>query len=191
MRQRGSGLRSVWIGWEDMLLPRLDDRRNCFDPRHLGQSQLDQMLGQLESVFSWYDKMRSKWDDVDLLPVTLSTSVTPVFPYTRCFSVNMYLQSVIERVWRCTWSLWLSEFGDALGGRDHANLQAVMGAGWRYTWTLWLSEFGGHHSASLEIHLEAVIKWVWEWTRWPWLGELGGRNRAYFDIHFQAMIEWT
>ena len=52
-----------------------------------------------------YDKMRSKWDDVDLLPVTLSTSVTPVFPYTRSCSVKMNLQSVIERVWRCTWTL--------------------------------------------------------------------------------------
>jgi len=34
-------------------------------------------------------------------------------------------EAVIERVWRCTWRPRLSEFGDALGGRDRASLEAV------------------------------------------------------------------
>ena len=32
-----------------------------------------------------------------------STSVTPVSQYTRCGSLTMYLEAVIERVERCTW----------------------------------------------------------------------------------------
>jgi len=43
---------------------------------------------------------------------------------------EMHLEAVIERVWRCTWTLRSSELRDALGGR---------------------------HRASLEMHLEAVI----------------------------------
>ena len=39
---------------------------------------------------------------------------------------EMHLQAVIEQVWICTWKLRSSEFGDALGGHDLANLQAVM-----------------------------------------------------------------
>jgi len=85
---------------------------------HPGESEWDQKLGKIECVFSLYDKMRWKWDDVYLLHITPSSSVTRVFPYTRQGSLKMYLDAVIERVWRCTWRPWLSEFGDAHGGCD-------------------------------------------------------------------------
>jgi len=49
-----------------------------------------------------------------ILPVTLSTSVTPVSLYNCRRSLKMYL---IEHV-RCTWRLRSSELRDALGGRD-------------------------------------------------------------------------
>jgi len=62
-------------------------------------------------------------------------------------SLETHLDTVMERVWRCTWRPWLSEFGDALGGCD------------------W---------ASLEIHLEAVIERVWRYTWRPWSSEIGG-----------------
>ena len=53
---------------------------------------------------------------------------------------EMYFEAVIERVWRCNWRPRLSEFRDALGGRD---------------------------LASLEIHWEAVIERVWRCTLRP------------------------
>jgi len=55
--------------------------------------------------------------------VTLSTSVTPVSPYTRRRSLKMYLKAVIERVWRSAWRLRSSELRDALGDRDRASLE--------------------------------------------------------------------
>jgi len=75
-----------------------------------------------------------------------STSVTPVSPYTRRRSWTMYLEAVIERVERCTWRPWSSEFGDAPGGRDGVNS---------------------------EMHLEAVIERVWRCTLRPWSSEVG------------------
>jgi hypothetical protein len=38
----------------------------------------------------------------------------------------MHLEAVIERVWRCTWRPSLSEFGDALGGRDGVQLRDAL-----------------------------------------------------------------
>jgi len=40
----------------------------------------------------------------------------------------MHLEAVIERVWRCTWRLSSSEFGDALGGHDRAILEEYLEA---------------------------------------------------------------
>jgi len=95
---------------------------------------------------------------------------------------EMHLEAVIERVRICTWRLRLSEFGDALGGHDRANLQAVIERLWRYTWRPWLSEFvdahGGRDWASL-----AICTWR------PWTCELAGRNRACLEIHLEAVIE--
>jgi len=33
-----------------MILPGLEDPRNCVDPRNLGKSELEQKLGRIESV---------------------------------------------------------------------------------------------------------------------------------------------
>jgi len=89
-----------------------------------------------------------------ILPVTLSTSVTPVSPYNRRRSLKIYL---IERVW------------DALGDRDWVNsemhLEAVMEPVWRCTWRLRSSKLRdalrGRDRASFEMHLEAMIVPTW------------------------------
>jgi hypothetical protein len=36
---------------------------------------------------------------------------------------EMYLEAVIERLWRCNWRQSLSELRDTLGGRDRASLE--------------------------------------------------------------------
>ena len=63
----------------------------------------------------------------------------------------MYLEAVIERGLRCTWSLRSSELRDSLGGRDRASLEMHLE-------TERLSELrdalGGQDPASLEMHLE-------------------------------------
>jgi hypothetical protein len=38
-------------------------------------------------------------------------------------SLEMHLESVIERVWRCNWKPESSDCGDALRGRDLASLE--------------------------------------------------------------------
>ena len=63
-------------------------------------------------------------------------------------------------------------FGDALGGRDQANLQAIIERVWRYTLRRYLGGFGdalggrnrasletdgGHDRASLVMYLEVVV----------------------------------
>jgi len=55
------------------------------------------------------------------------------------------LQAVIERVYRYTWRLRSSEFGDALGGRDRVNSEDAL---------------GGRDRLSLEMHSEAVTERV-------------------------------
>jgi hypothetical protein len=35
----------------------------------------------------------------------------------------MHWEAMIDRVWRCTWSLRLIELRDALGGRDWESLE--------------------------------------------------------------------
>jgi len=177
MRKSGSGSRCIGIGWEDMILPGVEDPPNCMDPLNLGQSEWDQKLGKIECVFSLYDKMRWKWDDVYvlpgsaeyILPVTLSTSVTPVSPYTRRRSLKMYLEAVIERVWR-PWS-------SVSGGRDRACLEMHLET--EIEWT--------------QMHLEAGIERVWRCTWRPRSSELRdahrSRNWACWEIHLEAMIE--
>jgi len=114
-----------------------------------------------------------------ILPVTLSTSVTPVSPYNRRRSLKMYL---IERVWV------------ALGGHARANLQAVIEHSeaviqrvWRCTWRPWSCELAGRNRASLEIHSEIMIEQIWRCTWRPCSWELAGRNRASLEIHLEAV----
>jgi len=123
-----------------------------------------------------------------ILPVTLSTSVTPGSPYNWHRSLKMYL---IERVWdalgghdwasldmhleteiewtqRCTWRPGWSELGDAHGGHDVANLQAVIERVWRYTWRPWSSEFGDALGGPEIVNSEDA---------------LGGHDRGSLDMH--------
>jgi len=142
--QRSTLTRPLWsvrLGWEDMILPGIEDLQNCTDPRNLGQSECDQKLGKTECVFSLYDKMRWKWDDGYVLrglPNIYSPSrcppplPLPISQYSRRRSCKMCFEAMIERVWSCTWRLRLSELRDALGGCNRA---------------------------SFEMHWDAEIKW--------------------------------
>jgi len=49
--------------------------------------------------------------------------------------LTMQLEAIIERLWRCTWRPRLSEFGDALGGRDQASLKMYLQAVIEGIWT--------------------------------------------------------
>jgi len=99
-----------------------------------------------------------------ILRVAHSTSVTLVSPSTHRRSITLYLEAVIEWVWRCTWWPRWSELRDALGGRDRASLDMHLEAEirWtqRHTLRLWPSEFGdalaGYHRARLGEYLEVV-----------------------------------
>jgi len=91
----------------------------------------------------------------------------------------MYLETIIERVWRCTLRLRSSELRDALAGRDRATFEMHLE-------TERLAEhrdaLGSHDCASLEMHLEAVIECAKRCTwrlQWRVLGDaLGGRDRV-------------
>jgi len=169
MRKRSSGWRSVEIRWQDMILPGVED------PQNLIQNEWDQKFRKIEcNVIVWYDEtemrrcLSTPGSAEYILPITLSTSVTPVSPSNPRRCLIMYLEAMIERVWRCTWRPWSSAFGDAVGGRDSANLETVILRVYRYTWWLWLSKcvdaLGGHNWASLEMQLEAVIERDWRST---------------------------
>jgi len=91
------------------------DTTRCWESTQMrgpttSRTERDQKLAKKACVFSLNDRMRWKWDDVylvqglpNILPGTLSTSVTPVYPYTLRRSLKMYLEALIERVRRCTW----------------------------------------------------------------------------------------
>jgi len=142
MRKSCSGSWCLGLVWDNIILPRIEDPRNCVDPRNLVKSMSDQKLGMLDCVFSLYNKMKWRWDDVYLfqgsaeyiLPVTLSTFITQISLNTCHCTMKMYLEAVMERVCRCTWRPWSCGLG-------------------------------GHNCASLEIHLEAVIERIWRCTR--------------------------
>jgi len=96
-----------------------------------------------------------------ILRVAHSTSVTPVSPYTHRRFLTIYLEAVIDPVWRCTWRPRSSELREALGGRDQASLgmdwEAVIERVWRCNWRPRLSELRdtlpGRDRVSLEMHL--------------------------------------
>jgi len=139
-----------------------------------------------------------------ILPITLSTSVTPVSPYTRHCSLKMYLEAVIEWVWRFTWRPWSWE----LRGHNRASLvihmEAVIERVWRCTWRLWLSEYrdtlGGCDRARVEMHLEAMIKGDWRSTCgrsiWRRYSSVGRRDGSCDSIHWltrncRNVVNWV
>jgi len=112
-----------------------------------------------------------------ILRVAHSNSVTPVSLYTHCCSLTIHLESMVDRVWRCTGMPWLSKFRDALGGWDgviwEMHLEAVIDQVWRCTGRLWPSDFGdalaGYDRARLEEYLEAVegrLDGSWDSIHW-------------------------
>jgi len=174
MRNSSSRWRGEGIGWEDTILTSVDEPRNCVDPWVLGQSEWDQKLGMIECVFSLYDKMRWKWDDVYLLQSLPNIYSPPLCPpllpqyhhtpaVARCrstwrklscelgghnrASLEMHLQVVIENICRYTWRPRSSELSDALAGPDRESLE--MHWGW--------------DRVNTEIYLEAMIDRDWRW----------------------------
>ena len=101
-----------------------------------------------------------------IIRIADSTYVTPVSPYTHCRSITIYLEAVIELLWRCTWRPRSTELRDAIGGRDRSSLEmhweAVIERVWRCTWRLRWSEprdaLGGRDRASMDMNLEAEIE---------------------------------
>jgi hypothetical protein len=77
----------------------------------------------------------------------------------------MHLESIIERVGRCTWRPESGEFGDALGGRDQVELRDTL---------------RGPDQDSLEMHLEAAMVQLRDAFR--------GRDGASLVMHSQAVI---
>jgi len=163
LRMCGGSSQSTGIGWEDMILPGVENPPRCMDPRNHRQSEWDQKLGNIECVCSLYNKMRCKWDDVYLLrgvPNIYRHSVHLRYP---CISIHppSLLKNVLggcdreclvmcletETVWtqRCTWRPGSHKLGDALGDQDRVNwdLKAMVDWVWRCTWRLWSSEIGG------------------------------------------------
>ena len=123
--------RSFGRWWEHMIITSSKNPRNCMDPRNRGKSNVDKMLENIRCVFSWYDKMRWKFNAVYLsipgspeyiLCITHSCCVTPVWTYTHRHSYTIKMKAIIELVWRCTSPPRSSELREPLGGRDQLNL---------------------------------------------------------------------
>jgi len=157
--------RSVGRRWEDMILPGREDPR---------KEQLRPKVGK-DSVcifVVWQDEMKMRCclstlgSPKSILRVAHSASVTPQSPYTHRCSITLYLEAVIDRIWRCTSRPRWSELGDALGGGDRA---------------------------SLEMHLETEIEWTHRCTWRPWSSDfghaLGGRDRVKSEMHSEAVTE--
>jgi hypothetical protein len=117
---------------------RWGSKQMCSSMKSCGPSEWDRNLGKIECEFSLYDTRRWKWDDVYLLkglPNIYSPSLCPL-------SLPLYLSTPAIAPQTCTWRLWSSKIGDALGGHDRANLEALIERVMTYPWSLWLSEFG-------------------------------------------------
>jgi hypothetical protein len=167
-----------------LILPDVDDLSNCVNA-HSGQSEWDKKVWKIECVFSSYDKMRWKWDDVYLLqglPNIYSPSRYPP-PLPVHFPTPAVAPS------RCTLRLCSSEFWDALGGCDNATLEAVIECIWRFPCMQWSSEhrdaLGDRDRARLEIHLDAMIVGTWR----PSYCKFAGRNHASLEIHLVVVID--
>jgi len=90
------------------------------------------------------------------------------------------LLALIEGVWRYTYWLWLSEFGDAHGGRHEASWEI-------HTWRLSSScELSARDRASLETNMEATIVWTARMTLREPRDSFGGRDRARLDEYLEA-----
>ena len=138
-----------------------------------------------------------------ILHIVHSTSVTPGSLYTHRRFLTIYLEAVIELVWRCTWRPRLSELRDALGGHDWSSLEMHREAAiewvWRCNWRSGLSELrdplGGRDRLSLEMQLAAEVEWTPRCTLRPWSSKFGDaiadRDWVNSEIHSEAVIKWV
>jgi len=191
MRNSAAASRRVGIWCEAMILPGIEDPQHCVDPRNLGQSEWNQQLGKIEYIFSLYEQMRLKWDDVYLLrglqniyspllcPPPLPMYIrTPTIAPWRCTwrpsssILEMRLETGIEWTQRCTWRPGSSKFGDALGDQDRVNsemhLYAVIERVWRCTWRPWSSQCGRVHGGGQSGggSLEGRCDGSWDSIHW-------------------------
>jgi len=136
-----------------MILPVVENQRNCVDPQNLGQSEWDPKLGKIVCVFSLYDKMKWKWHDVHLLQGLANWSSESLYPP----SLPLFSRTTANARKLCTWRLWSRGFGAAFGSHNCANLEAIIVRLSSYTCRLWSSEIGdalgGRDQVRLEIHL--------------------------------------
>jgi hypothetical protein len=95
-----------------------------------------------------------------ILPITLITSGTAVPPYTRRRSLQMYLDGVMVRAWRCTWRP-----RDSVNSQTH--LEAVIEGVWRCTWRQRLSQ--------------AIIEHVGRYAWRQWSNKIGGVLRRVWS----------
>jgi len=179
--------RSVGRGREDMILPGCEGRRYRVDPR---KEQVTAKVGRdrVWIFVVWQDEMKMRCcrstpgSPEYILRIAHSTSVTPVSLYTNRGSLTIYLEALIDRIWRCPWRPRLSELRDALGGRDRASLEMHLEteseSTHRCTWSPWSSKFehalGGWDGVNSEMHSEAVTERVWRCTCRLWWSEIGG-----------------
>jgi len=201
LRMSGSGWRSVGIGWEDMILPGVEH------PRNLGQSEWDQKLGKIECVFSLYDKMRWKWDDVYLLqgvPNIASPSLCPPpLPLNLCTApllhedvlgrrnqacLEMHLETEIEWSQRCTWMLLLSVLGDTLGGHDQSRLEEYLESVDLEAIDLRGVNLEAVDQEACAMEAETLLIGQLVINRRTWSCELGGPDRVSLEMHLEAMI---
>ena len=186
MRKCSSGLWSIGTGWEDIILPGIKDPHNCTHPQNIQRSERFHKLGKIERAFSFYDKVRWKWDDVYLLRCLL----TIYFPSLCSPPLSLYLRTTAIAPCRYTWTLLLTVFGDALGDWDPVNLErhceAMIIQRTRWTWRPRPLKFGdllgGWDRVNSEMNLKAVIERVWRCTWKPRSSglrdALGSRDRA-------------
>ena len=163
--------RSVGSGWEDMILPCVQDPRNCLGPRILRQCE----WAKCWEIYGVYFHCMIRWDGNEIMyiysgvcqiytPITLSTFITPVSLYNFHHSLKMYLEDVIKCIWRCTWSLGSSELRDAHGGRERASLEMRLET---ERLSALRDALGGGDWARLEMHLGAEIEWTQRCTWKP------------------------
>jgi len=176
-----------------MILPGVEDPRNCMDPTNLGQSKWDQKLGNIEWVLSLYDKMRWKGDDVYLLQGLMNIYSPSLCPPP----LPLYHHTPGVAPWRCTCRPGSGRFGGALGDRDRVNSDMHVEAGieriWWCTWRLGSSELrnalGGRDWASLELHLATEIDWTQRCTWTLGSSEFGDRDWVNSEMHLEALIK--
>jgi len=171
-----------------MVVPGAKDPCNCMHTPILGLSKCDQKLGKVECVFSLYNEMRWKWDDVYvlpgsvkyILPVTMSSSGTPESPYIRRRSL-LYLEAVINHGWRVCSSMFGCQNQSSVGMHMETGIRRtrmLLGGGielvWRCPWRL-------RDRVNSEMHLEAVIQLVWSSTCC--------QNQVNSEMHMESVIE--